>query len=1558
MYSGCFSLISITNDPKKIIVNTSVERIEADHESLPPLRNPPILEATEDLTSLSYLNEPAVLHAIRMRYGQLQIYTYSGIVLIATNPFQRIDSLYTTDIIQAYSGKRRGELEPHLFAIAEDSYRCMLRDNGNQTIIVSGESGAGKTVSAKYIMRYFATVEDPMRPKKRSAFNSAEAMSKTEEQILATNPIMEAFGNAKTTRNDNSSRFGKYLEILFNKDIDIIGAKIRTYLLERSRLVFQPANERNYHIFYQLLVGSTEEEKRAYGLTEINDYSYINQGGDPKIANVDDHAEFFLTKEALETIGIHEDVQTDIFKILAALLHIGNIQITATRTNAILSSDEPSLVKTCQLLGLDPVTFAKWTTKKQITTRTERIISNLSHHQSIAVRDSVAKFIYSSIFDWLVFSINQSLCTAEIEAQIRNFIGVLDIYGFEHFKTNSFEQFCINYANEKLQQEFNQHVFKLEQDEYVKEEIEWNFIDFSDNQPCITLIEAKLGILSLLDEESRLPAGSDESWINKLFQNFDQPLHNKFFKKPRFGKTSFIVSHYAMEVNYESEGFIEKNRDSVPDEHMEVLTSSTNAFFREVIEYSQELASSTEKAASASKSRVINRKPTLGGIFKGSLIDLMNTINNTNVHYIRCIKPNESKVAWLFDGPMVLSQLRACGVLETIRISCEGFPTRWTYEEFASRYYLLIPSTQWVSEAKEFCDRILQKSLPATGKYQLGRTKIFFRAGMLALLEKQRSDRMNESAIIIQKNLRMVYYRKQYQLIRNSLIAFQTVARGSIARFNADARRKNNAAVTIQKTWRGYVQHQSYQAIRKSTVNLQARIRGALLRTGILEQRFETAACTIQRHWRGHLAREQFQATRKKITIIQGLWRIKLARRVLQTLREEARSVSHYKEVQYRLENKVIELTQTMSSHKTENKKLKETILSLTSQVALWQGRNKESSDLADTLENKVMEADRLNMSAVSTIQSSLDILQKKYDKSLEKYEHLEKQRSEIQEILTSKESALIDSQETLKQYESSNHNLMETVEQLRLELENATAAKHTLSHADSTLNLNHWGQNGSMHIGSGKRNPKRHSLIDTGSGRDSANFTPRPASVIFTNHKHNSSVASDSSAEYSGYNSEIEKLLDNYPAISDEVVQGIVYNLKVPVPSINDDVPSKEILFPAHIVSLVTSEMWRMGYVKESESFLGQVMQAIQETVLRYSGEDIINPGAFWISNVHEIWSFICVAQVNIVQNEMLLEEMGEKLFQDYGRLVEIAKRDLESLEFNIYHAWMKELKKMFDKMVVPALVMSQALPGFYTVENSKFLSKMFNTAPTATMDELLGLFNKVHKAMKGYFLSQEFIKQPIMELLRLVGVKSFNDLVMKRNFASWKRGLQINYNITRIEDWCKAHDVAEGVIPLEHIMESVKLLQLKKATMEDIDIIYDICWTLTPLQIQRLIQQYQIADYESPISTEILNMVAGRVQNGAPSSLMLEQIPIDDSGPFELVDPRPLERLESYVPGWLQVPNIKRLAELTALVNGRFFLNPQEGGPLGDLAEEHEHGTGNGVDTTGLDYRHSSSH
>lgn len=360
----------------------------------------------------------------------------------------------------------------------------------------------------------------------------------------------------------------------------------------------------------------------------------------------------------------------DIFRICAALLHIGNIKITDNRGSADISSDDKALVLASNLLGVDPADFKKWLIKRQITTRNEKIVSDAKQFQAVISRDSIAKFIYSMLFDWIVKIVNVKLDISSATKDQR-FIGVLDIYGFEHFVKNSFEQFCINYANEKLQAEFARHVFKLEQEEYVIEEISWSFIDFSDNQPCIDMIENKLGILDLLDEESRLPSGADASLITKLYQRFGTDEH-KFFGKPRFGEKEFIVKHYALDVAYQVEGFIEKNKDTVNEEQLAMMNNSQFDFFKEVIfiESNDSLPASPHLGRGGKVGS--NKKPTLGSIFKGSLIKLMDTLRQTNPHYIRCIKPNQSKMAFEFEPQNVLGQLIACGVLETIKISRAG----------------------------------------------------------------------------------------------------------------------------------------------------------------------------------------------------------------------------------------------------------------------------------------------------------------------------------------------------------------------------------------------------------------------------------------------------------------------------------------------------------------------------------------------------------------------------------------------------------------------------------------------------------------------------------------------------------------------------------------------------------------------------------------------------------------------------------------------------------------------------------------------------------------------
>lgn len=1292
----------------------------------------------------------------------------------------------------------------------------MIRDSKNQTVVVSGESGAGKTVSAKYIMRYFATRESPDNPGARTK-RGPEAMSETEEQILATNPIMEAFGNAKTTRNDNSSRFGKYIEIMFDQATNIIGAKIRTYLLERSRLVFQPLKERNYHIFYQLVAGASDQERQELNILPIEQFEYLNQGSCPTIDGVDDKAEFEATKKSLGTIGVTDAQQSDIFKLLAGLLHLGNVKITASRNDSVLAPTEPSLELACNILGVDATEFAKWIVKKQLVTRGEKISSNLSQAQAIVVRDSVAKFIYSSLFDWLVDIINHSLATEEVLNRVQSFIGVLDIYGFEHFAKNSFEQFCINYANEKLQQEFNQHVFKLEQEEYLREEIDWTFIDFSDNQPCIDLIEGKMGILSLLDEESRLPMGSDEQFVTKLHHNFTSK-DQKFFKKPRFGKSAFTVCHYAVDVTYESEGFIEKNRDTVPDEHMAVLRATSNAFLKQVLDAAsamreKDVASASSNAVKPAAGRkigvAVNRKPTLGGIFRSSLIELMNTINNTDVHYIRCIKPNEAKEAWQFEGPMVLSQLRACGVLETVRISCAGYPTRWTYEEFALRYYMLVQSSQWTSEIREMANAILTKALgTSTGqgldKYQMGLTKIFFRAGMLAFLENLRTNRLNECAILIQKNLRAKYYRARYLDAREAVIRTQSVIRAYMARKQAQELRTIRAATTIQRVWRGSKQRKNFLRIRQDMVLFESAAKGYLRRKEIMETRVGNAALIIQRNWRSRRQLLSWRQYRKKVILIQSLWRGKTARKGYKKVREEARDL---KQISYKLENKVVELTQSLGSMKEKNKGLASQIENYEGQIKSWKNRHNALEARTKELQTEANQAG-IAVARLQAMEDEMRKLQQAFDESTANIKRMQEEERELRESLRNTNTELETARQASTQHEKDNTSLRQELEALRDALEVAkrnAPLNGEVTNGASTLPP---AASGLINLVSSKK-PKRRSAgaepreLD----RFSGTYNPRPVSMAVTGTAHRQNLSGTTFIPgVDTIEMELETLLADEDGLNEEVTMGLIRNLKIPSPNTTPPPSDKEVLFPSYLINLVTSEMWNNGFVKESERFLANVMQSIQQEVMQHDGDEAVNPGAFWLSNVHEMLSFVFLAED--------WYEAQKSDNYEYDRLLEIVKHDLESLEFNIYHTWMKVLKKKLHKMIIPAIIESQSLPGFVTNESSRFLGKLLqsNSTPAYSMDNLLSLLNSVFRAMKAFYLEDSIIMQTITELLRLVGVTAFNDLLMRRNFLSWKRGLQINYNITRIEEWCKSHDMPEGTLQLEHLMVSIHQMSITK--------------------------------------------------------------------------------------------------------------------------------------------------
>ncbi|XP_065415511.1 unconventional myosin-Va isoform X1 [Chrysemys picta bellii] len=897
-------------------------------KELPPLRNPDILVGENDLTALSYLHEPAVLHNLRVRFIDSKlIYTYCGIVLVAINPYEQLP-IYGEDIINAYSGQNMGDMDPHIFAVAEEAYKQMARDERNQSIIVSGESGAGKTVSAKYAMRYFATV------------SGSASEANVEEKVLASNPIMESIGNAKTTRNDNSSRFGKYIEIGFDKRYRIIGANMRTYLLEKSRVVFQAEEERNYHIFYQLCASAALPEFKTLRLGNANYFHYTKQGGSPVIDGIDDAKEMVHTRQACSLLGINDSHQMGIFRILAGILHLGNVGFTSRDADSctIPHKHEP-LTIFCDLMGVEYQEMSHWLCHRKLATASETYIKPISKLQAINARDALAKHIYAKLFNWIVDHVNKALHST---VKQHSFIGVLDIYGFETFEINSFEQFCINYANEKLQQQFNMHVFKLEQEEYMKEQIPWTLIDFYDNQPCINLIEAKLGILDLLDEECKMPKGSDDSWAQKLYNTHLKKC--ALFEKPRMSNKAFIIQHFADKVEYQCEGFLEKNKDTVYEEQIKVLKSSKFKMLSELFQDEEKALSPTSatpsgrtllsrtavKPAKAKPGQASKEhKKTVGHQFRNSLHLLMETLNATTPHYVRCIKPNDFKFPFTFDEKRAVQQLRACGVLETIRISAAGFPSRWTYQEFFSRYRVLMKQKDVLSDRKQTCKNLLEKLILDKDKYQFGKTKIFFRAGQVAYLEKIRADKLRVACIRIQKTIRGWLMRKKYLRMRKAAITIQRYVRGYQARCYAKFLRRTRAAILIQKFQRMYVVRKRYHLMRAATIVLQSLLRGYIARNKYQRMLREHKAIIIQKHVRGWLARVRYHRSLKAIVYLQCCYRRMMAKRELKKLKIEARSVERYKKLNIGMENKIMQLQRKVDEQHKDYKSLLEKLTNL-----------------------------------------------------------------------------------------------------------------------------------------------------------------------------------------------------------------------------------------------------------------------------------------------------------------------------------------------------------------------------------------------------------------------------------------------------------------------------------------------------------------------------------------------------------------------------------------------------------------------------------------------------
>ncbi|XP_072847241.2 unconventional myosin-Ia isoform X1 [Pogona vitticeps] len=798
-----------------------------------------------DLVLLDPLTEDTLMRNLEERFQHKEIYTYIGNVLISVNPYEQLP-IYSETTLEEYKNCNFFAVKPHIYAIADDAYNSLREQDKDQCVLITGESGAGKTEASKLVMSYVAAV-----------CGKGEQVNRVKEQLLQSNPVLEAFGNAKTIRNDNSSRFGKYMDIEFDFKGDPLGGVISNYLLEKSRVVHHVKGERNFHIFYQMLSGGSDQQLRHLKLQrDCSHYYYLNREA-PNLQGVDDAANFKALQIAMQAIGFSAEEVTAVLEVTAVVLKLGNVQFQAGGAESCGIQDDKVVQEICQLIQLDESVLEQALCFRTVEARQEKVVTSLNISQGYYARDALGKNIYNRLFNWLVNRINESIKVTTTER--KKVMGVLDIYGFEIFQNNSFEQFIINYCNEKLQQIFILLTLKEEQEEYIREGITWTPVEFFDNSIICNLIEDnKGGILAVLDEECLRPGEvNSDTFLNKLNQTFKahqcyesrSTQNAKMITDNSLSGKCFRIHHYAGKVSYNVEGFIEKNNDLLYRDLSQAMWKAKHSLLHSLF------PEGDPKKAS------LKRPPTAGFQFKASVVTLMKNLYSKNPNYIRCIKPNDTKEPAVFTDAIVRAQVRYLGLLENVRVRRAGYAYRQPYEPYLKRYKMLCKETwpQWKGSARDGVQALLSSLSIDLKEVAYGNTKIFIRTPRTLFdLESRRRRRIEELVALIQATFLAWKYRKSFQKMRSSQIL-------------------------ISAWFRGHMQKKKYRQMKVSALLIQAYVRGwksrRLLRQ-LKEQKCRNEAATIiTAYWKGYQSRKLLRQLKEQkcrsqaATIITAHWK-------------------------------------------------------------------------------------------------------------------------------------------------------------------------------------------------------------------------------------------------------------------------------------------------------------------------------------------------------------------------------------------------------------------------------------------------------------------------------------------------------------------------------------------------------------------------------------------------------------------------------------------------------------------------------------------------------------